>query len=90
MDTTDRFILDIIQTGFPLVSRPYESIGQQVGLTEAETLARVASFTRDMGLREDGATAYVCSGQRCDAPETDPEELARKLWGPLAKSGSNS
>ncbi len=55
----------------------------------AETLARVASFTRDMGLKEDGATAYVCSGQSCDAPVTDPEELARKLLGPLAKSGSN-
>jgi uncharacterized protein YyaL (SSP411 family) len=55
----------------------------------AETLARVASFTRDMALKEDGATAYVCSGQSCDAPVTDPEELARKLWGPPAKPGSN-
>ncbi|ACV69240.1 AsnC family transcriptional regulator [Desulfohalobium retbaense] len=58
MDTTDRFILDIIQTGFPLVSRPYESIGQQVGLTEAETLARVRALKQNGVIRRIGANFH--------------------------------
>jgi DNA-binding Lrp family transcriptional regulator len=41
MDSLDRSILDIIQTAYPIVSRPYAAIGDQIGLTEAETLARI-------------------------------------------------
>lgn len=41
MDAVDRRILDIIQSGFPLVPRPYAEVGAVVGLTESETLARV-------------------------------------------------
>ena len=41
MDATDKRILDIIQTGFPIAPRPYEAIGREVGLTEAEALARL-------------------------------------------------
>lgn len=53
----------------------------------AEALARVAPFTGDMALKEDRAMAYVCSGQRCDAPVTDPEELAHKLGASPAQRG---
>lgn len=49
MDSTDAAILNIIQSGFPLVSRPYAAVGEQVGLTEAETLARVRAL-KDSGL----------------------------------------
>ena len=31
--------------------------------------------------RDDKATAYVCEGYACQAPTTDPEELARQLAG---------
>ena len=31
--------------------------------------------------RDDKATAYVCEGYACQAPTTDPEELARQLDG---------
>ena len=31
--------------------------------------------------RDDRATAYVCEGYACQAPTTDPEELARQLDG---------
>ncbi len=37
----DREILNIIQTGFPLTSRPYAAVGEQLGVTEKEVLARV-------------------------------------------------
>jgi DNA-binding Lrp family transcriptional regulator len=55
MDQADRRILDIIQTEFPLVSRPYSRIGEQVGLTEAEALARVRAMQGRDIIRRIGA-----------------------------------
>ncbi|GAB1411173.1 siroheme decarboxylase subunit alpha [Desulfovibrionales bacterium] len=55
MDEYDKKILDIIQTGFPLDPRPYAEIGTQIGLTEAETLARVRALTEKGVIRRIGA-----------------------------------
>ncbi len=55
MDSTDAAILDIIQSGFPLVSRPYAAVGERVGLTEAETLARVRALRQTGLIRRIGA-----------------------------------
>jgi len=44
MDTLDKKILDIIQSDFPLESRPYEVVGRRLGLTEAEVVARVRAL----------------------------------------------
>ena len=38
MDSVDRQLLDIIQTGFPLTPRPYADLGQMLGIGEEETL----------------------------------------------------
>jgi siroheme decarboxylase len=55
MDTLDRKILDIIQTNFPLVPRPYAEVGRMLGLTEAETLARVRALKEKGVIRRIGA-----------------------------------
>lgn len=55
MDNTDKHILDIIQTDFPLVSRPYAHIGEQVSLTQGETLARVRAMQHKGIIRRIGA-----------------------------------
>lgn len=55
LDRTDKRILDIIQTEYPLQSRPYEVVGRQVGLTEAETLARVRAMQQRGIIRRIGA-----------------------------------
>jgi len=55
MDDTDKQILDIIQTGFPIEPRPYAAIGAQVGLTESETLARVRALRGKGIIRRIGA-----------------------------------
>jgi DNA-binding Lrp family transcriptional regulator len=55
MDAIDKKILDIIQTEFPLESRPYQAIGEQVDLTEAETLARIRALTEKGVIRRIGA-----------------------------------
>lgn len=55
MDNHDKEILDIIQSDFPLCSRPYEEVGRRVGLTEAETLARVRALKETGLIRRMGA-----------------------------------
>jgi siroheme decarboxylase len=55
MDQTDKRILDLIQTGFPIASRPYAAIGEAVGLTESEALARVRALRGQGIIRRIGA-----------------------------------
>ncbi|OIQ51282.1 DNA-binding transcriptional regulator AsnC [Pseudodesulfovibrio hydrargyri] len=55
MDAYDKQILDIIQSHFPLASRPYEEVGKQVGLTEAEVLERVRAMKASGLIRRMGA-----------------------------------
>ena len=49
LDTLDKKLLDIIQTGFPLVSRPYAELGARLDITEEEALERVRRM-KDEGL----------------------------------------
>ena len=49
MDDLDRKILNIIQSEFPIAPRPYAVVGEQVGLSESETLERVNRL-RDSGV----------------------------------------
>ena len=55
LDTLDKRLLDIIQTGFPLARRPYALLGGQLGLTEAEVLARVRALRGKGIIRRIGA-----------------------------------
>jgi DNA-binding Lrp family transcriptional regulator len=55
MDAIDRQILSVIQSGFPLESRPYAALGERVGLTEAEALARVRALKGSGVIRRIGA-----------------------------------
>jgi DNA-binding Lrp family transcriptional regulator len=41
MDNIDKKILNIIQSGFPITSRPYLDLGKRLGLSEQEVLERV-------------------------------------------------
>lgn len=42
MDTLDKALLNRIQTRFPLTSRPFEVIAEELGTTEEEVLTRVS------------------------------------------------
>lgn len=55
MDAYDKEILDIIQSNFPLDPRPYAVVGEAVGLTEAEVLARVRRLKGEGVIRRMGA-----------------------------------
>ena len=43
MDVTDRKLLNIIQGRFPLVDRPYQALGDELGIDEAEVIERLSS-----------------------------------------------
>ena len=44
MDSTDRAIINEIQSDFPIVSRPYNYLGQRLGISEDEVLDRVSKL----------------------------------------------
>ena len=44
IDDTDRAILNRIQSDFPITSRPYHEIAQELGLSENEVIKRVLRF----------------------------------------------
>lgn len=54
LDETDRIILNRIQSDFPITSRPYHSIAQEIGLTEQEVLDRVQRLKRSGIIRRIG------------------------------------
>ena len=55
LDTMDKRILDIIQTDFPLESRPYAVIAERLGITEQEALDRVNAMRKSRLIRRMGA-----------------------------------
>lgn len=54
LSETEKKILDIIQTDFPIDPRPYARVGRMVGLTQAETLARVRGLKQKGVIRRIG------------------------------------
>jgi DNA-binding Lrp family transcriptional regulator len=55
LDSLDRRILGIIQSGFPLEPRPYAVIGNEIGLSENEVHARVRELKARKIIRRLGA-----------------------------------
>jgi len=52
MDSIDRELLNLIQTDFPLVARPYAALGERLGIPEAEAIERTARLKEDRVIRE--------------------------------------
>lgn len=58
MDQSDKKILDIIQSEFPLDPRPYKAVGEQIGLDEEEVLARIVKLKESGVIRRMGANFH--------------------------------
>jgi DNA-binding Lrp family transcriptional regulator len=58
MDETDRNILNEIQSGFPIMSRPFQEIGARVGLTEEDVITRLKRLKRRGIIRRIGANFH--------------------------------
>src|SRR5512143_26065 len=54
MDDRDKRLLNAIQADLPLVSRPFEALGNRLGLTEAEVLARLVKHKCQKIVRQIG------------------------------------
>ncbi len=82
LDRIDRKILQIIQSHFPLVEKPYLQIAESVGITEGEVLERIG-LMQEQGLirrlgglfnsRKLGYTGTLCAMQ---VPQDDIERVA--------------
>jgi len=44
MDATDRRLINRLQDGFPVVEHPYAAVAAELGLTEADVIARVGQL----------------------------------------------
>lgn len=53
-NTVDRALIEAIQGGLPLVARPYAAIGQRIGLTESETIRRIAALIQEGTIKRFG------------------------------------
>lgn len=85
MDAVDKQILGIIQSGFPIVPRPYGEIGKQVGCSEDEAFGRVNTLRKDgvirriganFGSRELGWHSTLCAAS---VPEEKIEEFVAEV-----------
>jgi len=75
-EDTQAFIAAIRSRYLPGSSVMFRTLTDPV---QADELAAVAPFTRDIQPRIGRATAYLCSGNACSAPITDPELLGKEL-----------
>lgn len=55
LDKVDKQLLDIIQTSFPISSRPYADIGKELNITEEEAFNRVEKLKESKLVRRLGA-----------------------------------
>jgi siroheme decarboxylase len=54
LDETDKAILNRIQSNFPITSRPFLSIAEELGLTEREVLGRIGRLKKTGIIRRIG------------------------------------
>jgi siroheme decarboxylase len=56
LDAVDRALLNQAQSNFPVQSHPYRVLGERLGISEAEVLARIAKLRQDGIIRRIGAS----------------------------------
>jgi len=54
LDSTDRAIINRLQEGLPLVEAPYAAVAQELGIAEAELLARLRRLLKERALTRFG------------------------------------
>lgn len=54
IDDTDRMVLNRIQSDFPITSRPFLSIADELGLTESDVINRIATLRQNGIIRRIG------------------------------------
>ena len=93
MDAADQALVERLQEGIPLASRPYREIGEACGLDEAEVLERIGRLCREGVIRRLGArVGHLQAGVQGNVmvvwqvPEGRVEEVGRFFAGQAAVS----
>lgn len=85
LDETDRRLLDIIQTAFPLTPRPYADLGTLLGIPEEEALKRVRSLRERRIIRRLGANfqsnklGFVSTLCAAKVPDDKMDDFVREV-----------
>lgn len=89
-DEIDRRIVLATQSGLPLVSRPYDQLGEQLGIPAEEVMVRLARMLESGVIRRIGAVpnhyaiGYTANGMSVwDVPDERIDELGARI-GALA------
>lgn len=81
LDATDRAIVVATQGGLPLVPRPYHAIGDQIGVSANEVMARFARMLEAGAVRRIGAVpnhyALGYSANGMSVWDVEDEQVAR-------------
>lgn len=90
LDELDRKIVELTQSGLPLVSRPYDDIAEQLGIDSSEVIARMKRMLDSGVIRRIAAVpnhyalGYKANGMTVwDVPDDKVNELGHKV-GQLA------
>ena len=81
MDDMDRLILNLIQSDFPITSRPYELIARKTGISEAEVIDRLTRLKSNQIIRRIGGNfvpeklGYVSTLCAAQVPENRIEDF---------------
>ncbi len=82
----DRRLVLATQGGLPLVPRPYEQLGKQLGISEAEVMARLTHMLERGIIRRIGvvpnhyAIGYTANGMSVwDVPDARVDELGQRI-----------
>lgn len=75
LDTVDRLLINHLHGGFPVCERPYQAVARQLGLTEADVLARLDRLLHDGWLTRFGPLFQIeaAGGQFVLAAMSVPE-----------------
>jgi DNA-binding Lrp family transcriptional regulator len=82
LDVVDKELLNLIQVAFPLEPQPYATLGDKLGITEADVIARLAALKEDKIIRQISmifdtrALGYKSSLIASRAPEGRVDEVA--------------
>jgi len=85
MDKLDKTILNRIQTRFPLTSKPFAAIADELGTTEEEILERVSRLKESGIIRRiggnfvPGKVGFVSTLCAARVPDEDVEDFARTV-----------
>lgn len=85
LDAADRALINALQGGFPLCDEPYRAVGERLGLSEGEVLARLQSLLARKVLTRFGPMyqvekiggAFVLAALK--VPEADYESVAARV-----------